>query len=65
MSLLVSQNIPLVNWARVYCACVRLALLYAAETWVLTGKLEGLLVRCDHRVLRYMAKVRWQDRGVK
>ena len=28
---------------------------------VLTGKLEGILVRCDYRMLRYMAKVRWQD----
>ena len=55
VSLLVSQNIPLVNRARVYCACVRPALLYAAETWVLTGKLEGILVRCDYRMLRYMA----------
>ena len=62
VSLLVSQNLPLVNWARVYCACVRLVLLYAAETRVLTGKLEGLLVRCNQRMLRYVAKVRWQDR---
>ena len=61
-SLLVSKNILLVNWARVYFPCVRQALLYAAETWVLAGKLEGLLVRCDHRMLRCMAKVRWQDR---
>ena len=52
----------MVNLARVYCACARLVLLYAAETWVLTGKLEGLLVRCDHKILRYLAKVRWQDR---
>ena len=41
---------------------MRPALLYAAETWVLTRKLESLLVRCDHRMLRCMAKVRWQDR---
>ena len=52
VSLLVSQNIPLVNWARVYYAFVRLALLYAAETWVLAEKLEGLLVRCDQGMVR-------------
>ena len=61
-SLLVSQNISLVNQARVYCAYVRPVLLYAAETWVLTQKLEGLLMRCDHRMLRYIAMVRWQDK---
>ena len=53
--MLINQNILLVNWARVYCACVSPVLLYAAETWVLTGKLEGILVRCDYRMLRYMA----------
>ena len=42
---------------------MRLVLLYAAENWVLTGKLERLLVRCyHHRMLRYMAEVKCQDR---
>jgi len=27
----------------------------------LTGKLEGILKSCDRRMLRYMARVRWQD----
>ena len=38
------------------------ALLYAAETWALTEKLEGLVASCDHRMLRFMSRVRWQDR---
>jgi len=37
-------------------------MLYGAETWALTGKLEDNLKRCDSRILRYMSRVRWQDR---
>ena len=47
---------------KVYCAYVRPALLYAAETWALMERLEGLLASCDHRMLRYMSRVKWQDR---
>ena len=61
-SLLVNQSIPLKERTKVYCACVRSVLLYAAETWPLTERLEGLLSSCDQRMLRYMAKIRWQDR---
>ena len=61
-SLLVNQSIPLKERAKVYCACVRSVLLYAVETWALTERLEGLLASCDQRMLRYMTKVRWQDR---
>ena len=61
-SLLVNHSIPLEERAKVYCACVRPVLLYAVETWALTERLEGLLASCDHRMLRYMSRVRWQDR---
>ena len=47
---------------KVYCACVRPALLYAAETQALIERLEELVTSCDHRMLRYMSRVRWQDR---
>ena len=60
--MLVNQSIPLRERAKVYCACVRPVLLYAVETWALTERLEGLLASCDQRMLRYMTKVRWQDR---
>ena len=46
---------------RVYEACVRFALPYGAETWALTSRLMDVLGKCDRRVLRYMAGVRWQD----
>ena len=29
--------------------------------WALTNRLKDVLCRCDHRVLRYMAGIRWQD----
>ncbi|MPC49071.1 putative methylmalonyl-CoA mutase, mitochondrial [Portunus trituberculatus] len=41
--------------------CVRSALLYRAETWALTYRLIDFLCSCDHRMLRYMAGVKWQD----
>ena len=37
-------------------------LLYAAETWPITGQRENKLASCDYRMLRYMAHVRWEDR---
>ncbi len=60
--LLRNQSIPLVNRARVYAACVRPVLTYGAEAWALTKQLEDLLRSCDTRMLRYMAKIRWEDR---
>ena len=47
-SLLVNHSIPLEERVKVYCACVRPALLYSAETWALTKRLEGLVASCDH-----------------
>ena len=40
-SLLVNHSIPLEETAEVYCACVKPTLLYAAETWELTERMEG------------------------
>ena len=64
-SMLVNHSIPLEERAKVYCVCVRPLLLYAAETWALRERLEGLLASCDHRMFRYMSRVRWQDRITK
>ena len=65
VSLQVNHSIPLEEGANVYSVCVlcvRSALLYAAETWLLTERLEGLLASCEHIMLKYMSRVRWQDR---
>ena len=51
-SLLVNHSIPLEERAKINCACVGPALMYAAETWALTERLEGLLASCDDRILR-------------
>ena len=61
-NLLVNQGIPMSLRGRIYCACIRPVLMYASETWALTKKLEKILSTCDHRMLRYMAGVRWGDR---
>ncbi len=60
-SLLVNQNIPLGSRAQVYRPCVRLVLLYGAETWATTKQLEALLIQCDVRMLRYLMEIRWED----
>ena len=40
-------------------------LLYAVETWAVTKRLKGMLDSCDHRMLRYMSRVRLQVRRVE
>ena len=60
MSLLVNHSIQLEERAKVYYACARAQFLYA--TWALMERLERLLSSCDHRMLKYMSRVRWQDR---
>ena len=58
----VYPSIALKERTKVYCACVRPALLYAVETWAITERLEGPLASYDHRMLRYKSRIRWQDR---
>ena len=60
--MLVNHSIPLEERAMVYFACVIPVLLFVAETWALIKRLEGKLASYDHRMFRYMSKVRWQDR---
>jgi hypothetical protein len=60
-SLLVNSTIDLRTRGKVYEACVRPVLMYGSETWALTDRLLGVLRSCDRRMLRYMARVRWQD----
>jgi len=64
-SLITNRSIPLKIRGSVFESCVRSVMLYGAETWALTEKLEEILKSCDRMLrymLRYMAKVRWQDR---
>jgi len=60
-SLITNRSIPFKIRGSVHESCVRSVMLYDAETWALTGKLEDILKSCDSRMLRYMARVR-QDR---
>ena len=36
-------------------------ILYGVESWALTKKLEELIYRCDCRMLRYIAGVKWEE----
>ena len=47
-------------------------MLYAAETWALTERLEGLLAGCDHRTLTHMSRdgrtgllMKWSEDDVR
>ena len=36
-------------------------MLYGSETWAMTQKDEDIMRKCDRRMLRHMAGVKWQD----
>ena len=59
--LLCNKRIPLRSRSNIYDACIRSVMLYGAETWPLTQRLERVIVSCDRRMLRYMAGVRLQE----
>ena len=61
-SLLKNKHIPLKIRGSVYESCVRSVMLYGAETWEMTGRVEDILKHCDRRMLRYMAGVSWKDK---
>ena len=45
-----------------YDACIRSVMLYGAETWPTTKKLEEMLLRSDRRMIRIMCGVTLQTR---
>ena len=58
---MVNHSIDLKTRGRVFEVCVRSALLFGTETWALTDRLMDVLQRCDCKMLRYMAGVKWKD----
>jgi hypothetical protein len=48
--------------ARVYNACVRSVLLYGSETWSVRDEDVNRLAVFDHRCLRQLAHIKWDDR---
>lgn len=60
VSLLINKSISLKIRGSVYESCIRSVMLCGAETWAMTDRIEDILKRCDRRILRYMAGVRWQ-----
>ena len=61
-NLLINLGISLRHRAKVYEACIRSVMLYGPETWALTKKVEEVILRSDHRMLRYMTGISLQDR---
>jgi len=59
--LLTDKRTPLRIRGSAYESCVRSVMLYGSETWAMTKKDEDILRKCDRRMLRYMARVKWQD----
>ena len=59
--LLCIKRIPLKIRANIYDACIRSVLLYGAESWPLTQRLEQCIQSCDRRLLRYMSGVSLRD----
>ena len=60
--LLCNRRIPLKSRANIYDACIRSVILYGAESWPLTQRLEKYIQSCDRRLLRYMSGVSLRDR---
>ena len=59
-SLLVNRGIPPHHCGKVYEACISSVMLYGGgdEMWALTVRLEGILLSCDRRMLRYWLESR-------
>ena len=47
---------------RVYKTCVRAAMVYGGETWVMRKEEEGMLQRAERAMVRMMCGVKWRDR---
>ena len=60
--LLTNKRIPLKSRAHIYETCIRSVLLYGAESWPLTQRLEKCIQSCDRRMLRYLTGVSLLDR---
>ena len=60
--LLCNRRIPLKNRAHIYEACIRPVILYGAESWPLTQRLEKCIQCCDRRMLRILTGVSLRDR---
>ena len=59
-SLLTDKRTPLRIRGSVYESCIRPVMLYGSETWVTTKMDEDIIRKCDRRMRRYMARVKWQ-----
>ena len=61
-SLLRNRRIPLKKKTHLYTAFICSTLLYGAESWPLTQRLENSIQSCDRRMQRFMVGVFLRDR---
>ena len=60
--LLCNRWIPLKSRGNISDACIRSVILYGAESWPLTQRLEKCIHSCDRRLLRNMSGVSLRDK---
>ncbi len=60
-SLLTNKAIPLGTRGRVNEVCVISVMLYGAEIWVMTERLENSLKSSDSRMLRCITGIKWEE----
>lgn len=59
--MLMNKATALKNMKKVYDACIIQLLLYEAEAWGPTMRLENVLIKCDRKMMRYIADIIWRD----
>lgn len=59
--LLTNKFVPLKYRGGMYETYIRSVLLYSTETWPMTKRVEDILGKCDRKMIRCMAGVKWQD----
>ena len=62
LPLLTSRSVSLLHRGQFYNICVRRVLLHGAECWATTAKDIDRLQRTDRAMIRWMCKVRLEDR---
>ena len=62
MPLLTARSVSLIRRGQLYNSCVRRVLLYSAECWATTAKDIDRLRRADRAMVRWICKVRLEDR---
>ena len=61
-SILTCRSIPIITRCQLYDSVIRSVLLYGAETWPITQKLEMTIFRTDMKMLRWLHRIQLKDK---